>query len=102
MNNDPVGAARAAANLRASLQLDNVLPFAPPPAPQIKGLRLPRLLRFDDVASAVARLRPAEPLQALRPHTVKRMATWFVRQFPGDVLYAVKTNPGPTRTALVA
>lgn len=40
-------------------------------------------------------LRPEMPVYALRPHTISAMAKRFLKSFPGDVLYAVKTNPDP-------
>ncbi|WP_425409938.1 type III PLP-dependent enzyme [Hyphococcus sp.] len=38
---------------------------------------------------------PDLPVHCLRPHAATRAADWFVRHFPGDVLYAVKANPHP-------
>ncbi|MBV8939070.1 MAG: type III PLP-dependent enzyme [Alphaproteobacteria bacterium] len=43
----------------------------------------------------VASLRPEAPVHCLRPHAIARLGRWFVRNFPGDVMYAVKTNPDP-------
>jgi len=40
-------------------------------------------------------LRPELPVYCLRPQTISAMAKRFLKQFPGDVLYAVKTNPDP-------
>lgn len=39
--------------------------------------------------------QPDLPVHCLRPHAALRAAKWFVRHFPGDVLYAVKANPHP-------
>ena len=47
------------------------------------------------VAELVAALRPEEPLHCLRPAGLSATAAGFVREFPGDVLYAVKCNPDP-------
>lgn len=38
---------------------------------------------------------PDLPVHCLRPHAAFKAADWFVRNFPGDVLYAVKANPHP-------
>ncbi|MDD2704223.1 MAG: type III PLP-dependent enzyme [Acidocella sp.] len=48
-----------------------------------------------DVASMVKTLRPEEPLHCIRPGVIARAAQAFVRDFNGDVLYAVKCNPEP-------
>lgn len=39
--------------------------------------------------------RPELPVHCLRPEAAKKAADFFVRNFPGDVLYAVKANPHP-------
>lgn len=41
----------------------------------------------------VAELKPELPVTCLRPATITSTTKWFLRNFPGDVLYAVKTNP---------
>lgn len=38
---------------------------------------------------------PDQPVHCVRPHAAKAAADWFLRNFPGDVLYAVKANPHP-------
>lgn len=45
------------------------------------------------VEDVVYDLRPEEPVQCLRPATIATTAKWFLRNFPGDVMYAVKCNP---------
>lgn len=50
---------------------------------------------YRSVEDAVYDLRPEEPLNVLRPATISATAKWFVRNFPGDVLFAVKCNPDP-------
>jgi ornithine decarboxylase len=50
---------------------------------------------FPDLESAVATLRPEEPLYCLRPRVLAAAARRFVAAFPGRVLYAVKANPLP-------
>lgn len=39
--------------------------------------------------------RPAEPVYCLRPHAIEKAARWFLRNFPGKVMYSVKSNPEP-------
>jgi ornithine decarboxylase len=40
-----------------------------------------------------ARQAPDGPVAIARPHRVEAAAKWFLENFPGDVLYAVKANP---------
>lgn len=50
---------------------------------------------YHSVDAMVHSMRPATPVHCLRPATVVSTAKWFLRQFPGEVMYAVKTNPDP-------
>jgi ornithine decarboxylase len=43
----------------------------------------------------IAKQRPVEPVTLLRPHATRRAARYFVENFPGRSLYAVKANPSP-------
>jgi ornithine decarboxylase len=43
----------------------------------------------------IAKQRPVEPVTLLRPHAARRAARFFVENFPGRSLYAVKANPSP-------
>ncbi len=86
MNNDPGGAAFAAKAVKLRSNIHPLIPHSP---------TRKRTPRFASVEAMVARLKPADPVQVLRPHAIKRKAQWFVEQFPGDVMYAVKTNPDP-------
>ena len=49
-----------------------------------------------DVFTSAAELlrihRPERPVLCLRPHAAARAARWFLANFPGQVLYAVKAN----------
>lgn len=54
---------------------------------------------FVTVDSLLMTLRPDVPVYALRPDLTEKLAADFVRQFPGDVLYAVKANPHPLHLA---
>ena len=44
---------------------------------------------------AIASQRPVQPVTLLRPHAARRAARFFVENFPGRSLYAVKANPSP-------
>ena len=46
-------------------------------------------------AAAIAMSRPVQPVTLLRPHAASRAARFFVENFPGRSLYAVKANPSP-------
>ncbi len=50
---------------------------------------------YTSVDSMVHQMRPVMPVHCLRPATIMSTTKWFLRQFPGEVLYAVKTNPDP-------
>jgi ornithine decarboxylase len=43
----------------------------------------------------IARTRPVQPVTLLRPHAARRAARFFVENFAGRSLYAVKANPSP-------
>lgn len=52
--------------------------------------RWPRYLSVDEM---VQQMRPDMPVYCIRPDVITSTAQLFLRSFPGDVLYAVKTNP---------
>ena len=37
--------------------------------------------------------RPVDPVYCIRPNSIKSACDWFKSNFPGQILYAVKTNP---------
>ena len=51
--------------------------------------------RFNSARSLVRALAPTRPVTCLRPDAAARASRYFVRNFPGEILYAVKTNPMP-------
>jgi ornithine decarboxylase len=57
---------------------------------------------YASVDQMVETLRPELPITCLRPATITSTAKWFLKQFPGDVLYAVKTNPDPRVLKILA
>ncbi|AWW74490.1 decarboxylase [Erythrobacter sp. KY5] len=50
---------------------------------------------FPDAKAVARALEPEEPVILNRPHAARRAAKYFVENFPGKVLYAVKANPAP-------
>ena len=51
--------------------------------------------KFPSARALVQSLAPNDPVTCLRPHAVRRAVSFFLNNFPGDILYAVKTNPSP-------
>ena len=49
--------------------------------------------KFRDVNELVNKLKPDYPVYCLRLESIKISTTFFKKNFPGKVLYAVKTNP---------
>ncbi len=51
--------------------------------------------KFKTVDKLVNQLRPNEPVYCIRKKSIQLASKFFQNKFPGDVLYAVKTNPHP-------
>ena len=49
--------------------------------------------KFKDVNELVNKLKPDYPVYCIRPDSIKTSVQFFKNNFPGKVLYAVKTNP---------
>ena len=49
--------------------------------------------KFNSVDELVNTIRPVDPIYCIRPNSVKSACGWFKKNFPGKILYAVKTNP---------
>jgi ornithine decarboxylase len=49
--------------------------------------------KFKSVDELVNTVRPVDPIYCIRPNSVKTACGWFKNNFPGKILYAVKTNP---------
>jgi len=49
--------------------------------------------KFNSVNELVNTLRPVDPIYCIRPNSIKSACDWFKKSFPGQILYAVKTNP---------
>ena len=51
--------------------------------------------KFNNVNELVNTLKPVNPIYCIRPETIKKAIKVFKNNFPGKILYAVKTNPNP-------
>jgi len=49
--------------------------------------------KFSSVDELVNTIRPVDPIYCIRPNSIKLACSWFKKSFPGQILYAVKTNP---------
>ena len=49
--------------------------------------------KFNSVDELVNAIRPVDPIYCIRPNSIKLACGWFKKNFPGQILYAVKTNP---------
>ena len=49
--------------------------------------------KFNSVDELVNSIRPVDPVYCIRPDSIKSACNWFKSNFPGNILYAVKTNP---------
>jgi len=49
--------------------------------------------KFNNVNELVNKLKPVNPVYCIRPDTIKKSVKVFKDNFPGKILYAVKTNP---------
>ncbi len=51
--------------------------------------------KFKSVENLINQLKPEKPIYCIRKNSVTTASKFFQKNFPGDVLYAVKTNPHP-------
>ncbi len=49
--------------------------------------------KFKSVDELVNQLKPVEPVYCIRPTAINKSVDFFKDKFPGEILYAVKTNP---------
>ncbi len=49
--------------------------------------------KFKTVNELVNALKPDYPVYCIRPNEIKKSVSFFKQNFPGKILYAVKTNP---------
>ena len=51
--------------------------------------------KFKSVEELVKQLRPTGPVYCIRNESIKLASKYFQKNFPGNILYALKTNPHP-------
>ncbi len=51
--------------------------------------------KFKSVEDLINQLKPEKPVYCIRKHSVTKASKFFQKNFAGEVLYAVKTNPHP-------
>ncbi len=51
--------------------------------------------KFKSVVELVNQLRPDKPVYCIRKKSILSASKFFQKNFPGEILYAVKTNPHP-------
>ena len=49
--------------------------------------------KFKSVYELITELKPSDPVYCIRKKSIKKAAKYFIENFPGKILYAVKTNP---------
>jgi len=55
--------------------------------------RINEMQKFNSVDELVNTIQPIDPIYCIRPNSIKSACNWFNNNFPGNILYAVKTNP---------
>ena len=51
--------------------------------------------KFKSVDELVNKLKPNKPIYCIRTSSIRKASNYFQKNFPGKILYAVKTNPHP-------
>ena len=51
--------------------------------------------KFKSVEQIVNQLKPEKPVYCIRKNSIRSATKYFLKNFPGKILYAVKTNPHP-------
>ena len=51
--------------------------------------------KFKSVEDLVNQLKPEKPVYCIRKNSIQSAVKYFKNNFPGNILYAVKTNPHP-------
>ena len=51
--------------------------------------------KFKSVEQIVHQLKPEKPIYCIRKNSIRSAVNYFKNNFPGKILYAVKTNPHP-------
>ena len=51
--------------------------------------------KFKSVYELITELKPSDPVYCVRKKSIQKATKHFIKNFPGKILYAVKTNPHP-------
>ncbi|WP_435088103.1 type III PLP-dependent enzyme [Candidatus Pelagibacter bacterium nBUS_29] len=51
--------------------------------------------KFKSVEQITSQLKPEKPIYCIRKNSIRSAVNFFNKNFPGKILYAVKTNPHP-------
>ncbi len=51
--------------------------------------------KFKSVVELINQLKPEKPIYCIRKNSIESAVKYFLKKFPGYILYAVKTNPHP-------
>ena len=51
--------------------------------------------KFKSVEKLINQLKPNDPVYCIRRQPINTASKYFQKNFPGKILYAVKTNPNP-------
>ena len=51
--------------------------------------------KFKSVEQIVNQLKPEKPIYCIRKNSIRSSVNYFKKNFTGNILYAVKTNPHP-------
>ena len=51
--------------------------------------------KFKSVEQIINQLKPEKPIYCIRKNSIRSAVKHFNKNFPGKILYAVKTNPHP-------
>ena len=51
--------------------------------------------KFKSVEDLINQLKPEKPVYCIRKNSIQSAVKYFIKNFPGKILYAVKTNPHP-------
>ena len=51
--------------------------------------------KFKSVEQIINQLKPEKPIYCIRRNSIRSAVKYFSNNFPGKILYAVKTNPHP-------
>ncbi|MBT3777214.1 MAG: type III PLP-dependent enzyme, partial [Pelagibacteraceae bacterium] len=52
--------------------------------------------KFKSVEQIINQLKPEKPIYCIRKNSIRSAVKYFNKNFPGKILYAVKTNPHPS------